>query len=140
MSDHDTRNRIEDLAPWPTDESVTAEAICRHLTVTGYAAHCRVSNHPYFRLDPNDPNRKAAVADYLHHVRAVMDRFTAVMALQALSEVDPERAQAVALDIADAVGSGDTPSELLWEWLDGYGIDAEAIVKAVEAERLEASA
>lgn len=64
----------------------------------------------------------------------VIANFDRIRLLRALTAVDPEMADAEASNMWLAAQAGDSYGEMLWEWADEAGLDADAICEAARAE------
>lgn len=132
---------IEDLAPWPDPDRATADQMARWFTVQAFAAYCRLTNHPCWQTTPEyDDDGKPAGA-YADGVRQfVRDGELAWSRYVAAYLLRRECGSRDDMPLVDAlrreVDSAEMASETVGDWLVEYGIDAEAIVQAVRAERV----
>lgn len=127
---------LDSLGPYPghgNADPVTAEGLVRHFLVSAQAENARG-----WALPSGEPGSPEAET-WQVSVRRYVDRWAIAALLVRLIEHAPDRADAVAADLVDAMDDGGSMGEWLWEWLNGRGIDPDEITRrvdaAVEAER-----
>lgn len=111
---------LDDFAPYPrTEDEATADRLARNFAVLGHANHRRV-------FEVEDANeRRDAIATVVH-------LYGFVHLLREFAAVDKDRADAAAKELWSAWDAGDSLGEFLWEWLEDYGIDPQAVSKVTE--------
>lgn len=70
---------------------------------------------------------------YFQNVERVQHAHDLYLALDALRQIDPTKADEVADRIILAAVAGDSYGEWLWEWADEHGLDADDIAEASRA-------
>jgi hypothetical protein len=130
----------KEFTPYPRRPGdATADSIVRHLSVEGLI-HAVRSLRLMREADAteNTPQHQAAVTRHLMNINIFTAEYAAVRALKALKEVDPQLADGVAREIWETWEAGPEVGEFLWDWVEGYGIDPDA-VEAESLARLDAS-
>ena len=138
---------IETHAPSPVDNPdvpPTAENLLRNAIATGQAASARMWERGLPRFDEGETNRRRMerMAVWFWGFFEMVGAHDLCLALNALRQVDPKRADEVAAEIVDAYESGDSYSEWLWEWCEAFGLDAQKIDNEArdECRKFEATA
>ncbi len=102
-----------------------AEEVMRWLAYEGLFCNARS-----YGLLPRDMTDDLAMMRYRENVARFQYAHDLYLALDALREVDPAKADEVAHRTVLAAVAGDSYGEWLWEWADGCGLDADAICEA----------
>lgn len=130
---------IEDLAPWPVPGH-TADALSRHLTVQAFAAHCRLHNHPCWKVPKEFDQSGEPAGAYAEALRGYSRDSELAWALYAAAVLsrrmdgsDDYPMDRSVPELACAVA--EVASDTLTAWMAEYGIEPEVIVQAVRAER-----
>lgn len=135
MTEHDTRLLIQKLAP--ADD--TPEGLARHLAAVAFAAQARMFDHPYMS-GPVGQGRTPEFLDWMRCLDATAASFRAAFLARKLAELDPKAAAEAAVEMRDALESGEGAHEWVGFWVTEDGVDAEAIVQAVSVERTAVAA
>jgi hypothetical protein len=122
-------NLNEVAEPWPGDVDPDgpwgADAVLRWLASDGLSTSAVGVDLAGF--DIGDMEARNRYFLNLHRMFHAHDTF---IALSALREVDPAKADEVADQIVGAAVAGDSYGEWLWQWAVGVGLDAQAISDA----------
>ena len=126
-------NPLNDIAPLPkTEEDVTAERIARHLTAQAFLTGDSTFKAGREALAPGaEPEKLRA---YVNAITRLTDQFSTVFLLRALSEHAPDKVEEVALRLWECWQDGGVMPELLYDWLEAYGVDPDEFEKAAESE------
>lgn len=109
---------LNDIAPWPTEDDVTADGLARALTVRAYA---------------RSEWAKANVADPFAHsiaIESVQADYATVSLLRTLAGVDEVTANAAARHLWRTWRDGDATVEYLWCGLVDLRIDPDKVAAA----------
>lgn len=124
---------LDDLGPWPTNsEDATAEAVGKAIAVRAYARMARI-HAPDRDLFKEDPDQ------YRAEINVLVNEYGVVWLLKVLTEFHRDVADDAARELWAEWEAGDSLGEWLWEWLDGWGIDAEQIIQIERNRSTEAA-
>lgn len=121
---------LGEIGPYPGHDAagpVTAEAMARHFLVSAQAENARS-----WAMPSGQPGSPEAEKWHLC-IRRFVDRWAVAALLVRLLEHAPDRADAVAAELVDAMDDGESMGEFLWGWLSERGVDPEEITRRVEA-------
>lgn len=127
MKEENVSYRIEN-APWPGehDEPWNAEGMLRWLSAEGTARAAVGPDLAGYSLDV--PGGVEAFLRHSLNIAWTQHYFDLHLALSALRDLDPTKADEVAHQIVLAAVAGDSYGEWLWQWAKGHGLDADRIV------------
>ena len=131
---------IDTHAPSPVSNPnvpPTAENLLRHVVAAGHAASTRMWTQGVPRFEDGETNRRRMerMAVWFWSFFEMTGAHDLYLALGALRQVDPTKADEVAEQIVTGYEAGDSYGEWLWEWCERLGLDPQAI-DAEERERL----
>lgn len=114
------------IPPWPGEEDPDgpwdAETVMRWLAGAGCAGAARSID-----LLPRDHSDQASVFRYFNNLAHVQQCHDMHLALGALRQLDPAKADEIAHRVILAAVAGDGYGEWLWQWADEAGLAADAI-------------
>ena len=125
----DEKHVLARIAPEPsTEDEATAEAYLRHAIASGihWGCHSRAEQRRKGLPWIGGP-------EWLVHLASLAHDTVLAMAMRALMEVDPERAEQFAKEVF-YVHSSAEHGEVLWDMAETLGIDASAIADAAAAD------
>lgn len=127
----------DQVAPEPVNDSNvanTADNVLRWTAVLGLRSYMDLESIP----DRGDPDFTEKVLRWYLRFHEFTGAFNLHLALDKLRRVDPAAADETADLIVRAYEAGDSYGEWLYEWVQGYGIDAQRIVDEDKAEEAQA--
>lgn len=124
-------NPLDDFAPFPkTEEEVTAEGLARHLTAEAFLTGASTYGLGLAALQPGaTPEQVRAYADAMARLT---DQFSVVYLLRALGQYAPDKVEELARRLWETWRDGGVMPELLYDWLESYGIDPEQVEVAAK--------
>lgn len=129
-------NPLNDIAPYPTGDNVTAENLALYETVGAYAYDVHVSE---LSKEAFSSESGSEVARRYHDALVTFTaRFAVAFLLRKIREVVPDQADEIAEHLHGLWMDGGSMPEFLWDWLVEDGIDPRVVKRAV-IERLEAA-
>ncbi|GGK31908.1 hypothetical protein GCM10010124_25860 [Pilimelia terevasa] len=123
-----TAEIVHRFAPAAEGDEPDLKRLAAHYTVEAYALHMQAFVGGSWTPDAIEARGMT--------VRAACNTWTAACALNALLWPDSHDAAELIQDAHD--GKGEQIAEWLDDWMDRHGIDREAVIQAVEAQRAEA--
>lgn len=124
-----TTNPLDKFAPYPDENTATADALARHFTTIAQGRNAIIGELVGYT---DEHGRRA----YMEQVNLFVDEYAIAALLRALIEHAPEAADKVARGLLADWRDGGVMPELLWEWLAEYRIPPREVSDAaVEAWR-----
>jgi hypothetical protein len=133
MTDDD-KELIEQTV-WPSrGEDATADALIVHAArlAVAMSAESHELMTKAFALDRDDPDRKPALRAYMDQVVSMVAQAQVADLLVAVQNDDRALADTLAHRIWSVTEDGGVITELMWEYLDDRGIDADAVFELAE--------
>lgn len=118
---------LNDIAPWPDEDEVTAESLLKHFTAAAFVHEG--DTHELSRTAFRDGATAEDKRRYADAANALVARFGEVLLLRALVEAVPDKADGIARRLWGALTDGSVIPELLWDWLTEHNVDPEQVVK-----------
>lgn len=127
---HPAHPYTDTAAPWPFDvPPVTLDSTLRYVLAHGVVeASMSIDLLPPFGADRSTSEYAAAQQVYLTNFYSFSGAFNLVLALKALAELSPAKAEEVAQHVMVAYAAGDSYGEWLWQWATEQGLDPEKLV------------
>lgn len=126
---------IIDQTDWPKRrEDATADALIVHsarLSLAAYAEAHKLST-PAFELPSDSPEYKPAMAAYLDALSTALVESQLAAALVLVQKRSPEEADLLASALYEYTEDGGILTELMFDYLNERGIDADAVWAAAE--------
>ncbi|WP_353809140.1 hypothetical protein [Agromyces sp. SYSU T00194] len=120
---------------WPKrDEDATADAMILHgarLTIAWQAETHQLMTRA-FAVDRESAEYKPAMRRYVDAVQAMLAEAQVVVALVQVQRRSPELADEIARELYSMTEDGGVVGELMWEYLDARGVDADAAFSIIE--------
>lgn len=129
MSEATAKGYMDEVAPYPHESEVTAEALVKHLTASVIQ---RLAGRK--DLFAQRHTSSAARDAYMLNVEAMFGEFLAAAMLRALLQRDAVAADEMAQVLYDAWEESEI-GEAAWSWAAEYGIDADRLAAEAEAAR-----
>jgi hypothetical protein len=129
---------LEDLAPWPSKQEMSAVSVARSFAVEAY-----VQAYETHRLcsEASERFRATGHADWAPTAKAsdrTFTEFAVVFLLRVLAEKLPDEADEITRELVQCGEDGDLV-EWLWDWLEEWGIDPDEVAKLAKQPRQEAA-
>ena len=111
---------IDDFAPYPNQETATADSLARHLAVIAKAEERMLKNRPA-------DDDKAALGRWYDDAGRMCADYAIVRLLRDFARVAPKAADEAARALVGDWEDGEAIPMHLWDWLHGYGISPEGV-------------
>jgi hypothetical protein len=130
-------DEIVEATKWPeTEDAATADALILHgarITVAWQERNAKAMREVY-AFDREDPDRKPAMRNYIDGVTAMIAEGQLVISLVEVQKRSREQADELAKHLWGITEDGGALGELMWQYLDERGVDAETVFQAARVD------
>ncbi|MBW9118869.1 hypothetical protein JNB63_02055 [Microbacterium trichothecenolyticum] len=130
-----TEQTLIERTQWPIrPEDVTADALIIHgaRLAMGWSANSHELAEVAFAQDRESPTYKPAMRAYLDAITGMIAEAQVVIALVDVQKRSPEQAEELARKLWECTEDGGALHELMFDYLDDRGLDAQAIWEEIE--------
>ena len=128
-------NPLTEFAPYPlTEESATADAIAKFLTAQAFLAGGATFKAAREAFKPGTEADPEKVRAYGEAAAKLTDQFSTVYLLRALGQYVPDKIDEIARGLWECWREGGVMPELLYDWVEAWGIDPHELEDAAKKE------
>lgn len=133
----DAEKTLIESTKWPeSEEAATADAMILHgaRLAAAWSADSRELMTKAYAFDKDAPERKPALRAYMDALVAMIAEAQVVDLLVQVQADDATAADVLARRLWDLTEDGGVLMELMWEYIDARGVDADAVFDLSERE------